>query len=106
MPASPRHPPRLSPVEEIILLIYDIADPRRLRRVARACQAYGTRVQKSVFELRLRPGQLETLQAELRDIVHPHHDRVRYYRICGNDYPDIGYLGTAQPTHHPGYHIL
>lgn len=39
----------------LILITYDVstveqAGRRRLRRVARACSDYGTRVQKSVFE--------------------------------------------------------
>ena len=39
----------------LILITYDVATVekagrRRLRRVAQACEDYGTRVQKSVFE--------------------------------------------------------
>lgn len=39
----------------LILVTYDVstvekAGVRRLRRVARACEDYGTRVQKSVFD--------------------------------------------------------
>lgn len=39
----------------LVLVTYDVstvekAGVRRLRRVARACEDYGTRVQKSVFE--------------------------------------------------------
>ena len=46
----------------LILVTYDVstvqkAGQRRLRRVARACQDYGVRVQKSVFECQV--GQTE-----------------------------------------------
>ena len=39
----------------LVLVTYDVSTVekpgvRRLRRVARACEDYGTRVQKSVFE--------------------------------------------------------
>ena len=42
----------------LILIAYDVsttdrAGQRRLRRVARACKDYGTRVQKSLFECQL-----------------------------------------------------
>ncbi|MDR1498624.1 MAG: CRISPR-associated endonuclease Cas2, partial [Puniceicoccales bacterium] len=42
-----------------LLITYDVsttderAGARRLRRVAKACTSYGTRVQKSVFEMQL-----------------------------------------------------
>ena len=52
----------------LILVAYDVstvekAGVRRLRRVAQACEDYGTRVQKSVFECQV--GQKEW--ARLRD---------------------------------------
>ena len=95
----------LTDVDEIVVVIYDIADARRLQRVAKLCRAYGHRVQKSVFEMRLRPGQIEKLQAEMRTLIDVHTDRVRYYRICGNDYPDIALEGIATVVEHPPYHV-
>ena len=52
----------------LILVTYDVstvqkAGQRRLRRVAQACEDYGVRVQKSVFECQV--GQTEW--ASLRD---------------------------------------
>ena len=40
-------------MEKDYLAIYDIADGKRLHRVAAILEDYGFRVQKSVFELRL-----------------------------------------------------
>ena len=37
----------------IVLVCYDISNPRRLRRIAKIMQDYGTRVQKSIFEVSL-----------------------------------------------------
>ena len=34
-----------------MIVTYDIADPRRLNRVAKVIKDYGTRVQKSKFEV-------------------------------------------------------
>ena len=53
----------------LILITYDVstlekAGHRRLRRVARACQDYGTRAQKSVFECQV--GQKEWVQLRER----------------------------------------
>ena len=91
---------------EIVLLVYDIADSRRLRKVARLCEAYGDRVQLSVFELHLKPGQLIALQASLRKIVDPRSDRVRYYRICAADHSDIRLDGAGEVSQPHRYTIV
>jgi hypothetical protein len=44
--------PHLSPpgIKEMLrIIVYDIACPKRLRRVAQTCLDFGVRVQKSVF---------------------------------------------------------
>lgn len=84
--------------QEFVLLAYDVSDPQRLRRVARACEAYGHRVQRSVFELHLKPGQLQELQHRLRDLLDPHTDKVRYWRLCAADVQDIRIDGVGHTT--------
>ncbi len=47
----PRPHPKPPASEEMLRLIaYDIADERRLRRIAKVCEGFGVRVQKSLFE--------------------------------------------------------
>jgi CRISPR-associated protein Cas2 len=91
---------------EIILLAYDIAHPKRLRKVALACEAYGTRVQHSIFELHLKPGQLAILQYVLIKIIDTEVDKIRYYRICGADFADIAIEGQGQKTQPHRYTIV
>ncbi len=81
---------------EIILVAYDISHPQRLRKVARICEAHGTRVQLSVFELQLKAGQLESLQGKLRRVMDPRVDKIRYYRICASDHADIKLEGVGE----------
>ena len=69
-----------------ILVTYDVATEdadgrRRLRRVAKTCQAFGQRVQKSVFECTVNPAQLEQLEHKLRKEVSPDEDSLRIYRL-------------------------
>lgn len=69
-----------------ILVTYDVATDtasgrRRLRRVAKACEAYGQRVQKSVFECIVNDAQLELLKQRLRNEVEPAEDSLRIYRL-------------------------
>ncbi|MFT0752652.1 CRISPR-associated endonuclease Cas2 [Synechococcus sp. RC10A2] len=72
-----------------ILITYDVStsDPagqKRLRRVAKACEAYGQRVQKSVFECRLTETLLEKLKQRLLKIIDPQTDSLRFYRLPGD----------------------
>ena len=53
---------------------------RRLRRVARACEGLGVRVQKSVFEFRCSETQLIQLLHVIETIVEP-IDSIRVYRL-------------------------
>ena len=53
----------------MIVLSYDVdttdaAGAKRLRKVAKICEAKGCRVQNSVFELLVDPAQLTTLKAQ------------------------------------------
>ena len=43
------------------IVLYDIRNPRRLRRVARLMEGYGQRVQHSVFECDLGEAELNRL---------------------------------------------
>ncbi len=92
--------------QERVLLVYDVSDERRLRRVARVCEAYGQRVQRSVFELHLQPGQLTALQARLRELLSPAEDKVRYYRLCAADASDVAVDGLGQPTEPHRYTLV
>jgi CRISPR-associated protein Cas2 len=91
---------------ELVVVAYDIANANRLRRAARLCEAYGQRVQLSVYEMHLQAGDLAALQAGLREILDPRVDHVRYYRICASDQADAKHLGTAIPTQPHAYTVV
>lgn len=69
-----------------ILVAYDVATEtragqKRLRRVAKRCEAYGQRVQKSVFECTLDPVDLEKLKSALAREIKESEDSLRFYRL-------------------------
>ncbi len=66
------------------VISYDIGDARRLRRVARLMERFGTRVQKSVFECCLAPDDHRTLEKELALLLESPPDTVRWYPLCGD----------------------
>ena len=67
-----------------VLVVYDVctSEPggeRRLRRVARACQDYGQRVQKSVFECVVGQTEWVLLRGRLLTEMDSASDSVRFY---------------------------
>ena len=74
----------------LVLITYDIniteaAGARRLRRVAKQCVNYGTRVQNSVFECIVDNAQCIMLKSLLADIIDVSVDSLRFYYL-GNRY--------------------
>lgn len=69
-----------------VLITYDVATAdkdgqRRLRRVAKACEDWGQRVQNSVFECKLDPAQYVRFKAQLGEIIDPRTDSLRFYLL-------------------------
>ena len=75
------------------LLAYDIADPVRLRAVARIAEAHGVRIQYSLFLVRLTPARKRQLLAELARVIHPRQDDVRLYPLPAR--PEWETMGRA-----------
>lgn len=68
----------------LILITYDVstvekAGRRRLRRVAQACEDYGTRVQKSVFECQVGRTEWVLLRNRLLSEIKAEEDSLRFY---------------------------
>ncbi|MHB1348675.1 MAG: CRISPR-associated endonuclease Cas2 [Desulfobulbaceae bacterium] len=72
-----------------VLVSYDVstATPggqRRLRRVAKTCRNFGQRVQFSVFECIVDPGQWARLRQKLIDEIDEETDSLRFYFLGSN----------------------
>jgi len=86
-----------------LLVAYDVdtttpAGRRRLRRVAHVCEAYGQRVQQSVFECVLNGAGLERLVARLATEIDHAEDSLRIYRLQEPRARHVRMLGR-QPDH-------
>lgn len=69
-----------------VLITYDVSTidkegRRRLRKMARACQDYGQRVQNSVFEIKVGAKDWALLKDRLLKIVCEEEDSLRFYRL-------------------------
>lgn len=70
----------------LIIVAYDVSTDspqgrRRLRRVAKVCEALGQRVQKSVFECEINEMQFEQMERALLAEIDLTEDNLRFYRI-------------------------
>lgn len=84
----------------LVLVIYDVATsdpggPKRLRHVAQACQDYGQRVQKSVFECTVGPTEWAALRDRLILEMDAGADSIRFYFLDAD--VKIEHLGTNEP---------
>lgn len=79
-----------------IVASYDISDPKRLAKVARAMKNYGERVLKSVFECNLDVERFEDMKAKVEEIIEPIEDSVRYYTLCEKCIRDVGHSGKGE----------
>ncbi len=85
----------------MVLITYDVntetADgKKRLRKIAKQCVNYGQRVQNSVFECKLEPGQCKLLKAKLTEIMDKEKDSLRFYYL-GNNYENkIEHIGCKE----------
>src|SRR5207253_7412436 len=83
----------------LVLVTYDVNTEsdegrRRLRRVARHCENYGQRVQKSVFECLLDQAQWTAFRACLIGEIETAVDSLRFYFLGDNWKPRIEHVGS------------
>lgn len=93
------------------LVTYDVetitpAGQRRLRRVAKVCEGYGIRVQKSVFEIVCTRAQFPKLRQCLLDEIDLRRDSIRIYKLVEGTLAQVDGLGRAQPVPHHDDHII
>lgn len=86
----------------LILVTYDVATvekagQRRLRRVAQACEDYGTRVQKSVFECQVGQKEWVLLRDRLLTEIKVDEDSLRFYFLDETAKARIEHHGVDKP---------
>jgi CRISPR-associated protein Cas2 len=75
--------------EMLIIVAYDISDPRRLAQVAKLCLDFGVRVQYSIFECRLTEKDFLRFWEALKLLIEFEVDRVVAYKVCAGCAKDV-----------------
>ena len=85
----------------MMLVSYDVAQnekgEKRLRRVAKILENYGQRVQYSVFECLVEPGQWVELKAKLLKEINSDYDSLRFYSLGANWQRKVEHIGQKKP---------
>jgi CRISPR-associated protein Cas2 len=84
-----------------VLVTYDVstktpAGRTRLRRIAKICLDYGQRVQNSVFELLVDPGQWSECKSKLMREYEPKEDSLRFYYLGRNWQRRVEHVGAKR----------
>ncbi len=66
----------------IYFVSYDVAQPKRLVKVAKTLENFGIRIQFSFFECEMEKEQLEDLKNSLLEILDLEEDSLLIYPLC------------------------
>lgn len=95
----------------LVLVSYDVktsddGGAKRLRRVARVCQNYGQRVQYSIFECIVDPGQWVCLRQDLLDEIDENVDSLRFYFLGSNWKHKVEHVGAKESVDQEGLLLI
>ena len=88
------------------LVCYDIADPKRLRRVARTCEDYGYRKQFSVFLCRISATDFVRLRTRLYDIIDREADQVLFLPLTESGLTRMEAIGRATDAYNARDNVI
>ena len=85
----------------MVLVSYDVATTtpagrKRLRKVAETCLDFGQRVQNSVFECLVDPGQWVVLKNRVLRTYKPEEDSIRFYFMGSNWQRKVEHYGINE----------
>ena len=94
----------------MVVVSYDVAKDnngeKRLRKVAKACENYGQRVQYSVFECLVEPQQWVSLKHKLCMVIDKELDSLRFYMLGAKWKKRVEHVGAKKTLDLEGPMIL
>ncbi len=80
------------------VIAYDICNAKRLRKVAKTCELYGKRIEKSVFEVNLPEDLYQKFWRELLELIDENEDSLVVYHVNRTEEKQAHFLGCAERT--------
>ncbi len=85
---------------------YDITDDRMRTKASETLKDYGTRVQKSVFECRLRKKAVTELKGKLEGLIDMEQDSILIYPLCKKCIDQKQSMGVNTAIREEAFQIL
>lgn len=85
--------------EHLYVVVYDISDPKRWRKVFKVMNGYGAWVQLSVFQCRLSRQRRAELLARLDDLIDHGEDHVVLVDVGAADNVEPRVVSLGKPFH-------
>jgi CRISPR-associated protein Cas2 len=102
--AFPQVPYEKAPPSEgqmLIIMAYDISDPKRLAKAASICEDFGVRVQYSIFECHLEVEAFNELWLKLLQVIDEEEDRIVAYKLdarCARETETAGRMVCSEKS--------
>ena len=90
----------------LVVVVYDIPDDKRRTKLSNFLEGYGRRVQYSVFECFLSLEEMRQLYEEVKKLVKPAEDNVRFYWISQEAVSRALTIGGSAPQPPPKYYVI
>ncbi len=87
----------------LYLICYDIANPKRLRRVCRYLKGYKVDGQKSVFECWITEGERREIMRHLDNLMSREEDRIHLFQL--DPRKKVECFGQATHFTTPGFFV-
>lgn len=93
---------------KLILVSYDIRNPKRLRKIHKIMKGYGDGIHYSVFRCHLNRKGIVEMKSDLKEIMHNDEDRIMIIDIGPIDRAKkrITYLGDIPKEKEQDYIIM
>jgi CRISPR-associated protein Cas2 len=85
------------------VIAYDISEDRRRAQVAAVLQAYGDRIQRSVFLCTAESDRIAEIRSRVAGLIKPETDSVYVFRQCAACWDAVGIHGQATVADEPLY---
>ncbi len=69
------------------IITYDVQNDKRRKKISDELEAFGTRVNYSVFECQINKTKLKKLKLKLEEIANKEEDSIRFYHLCQSCIP-------------------
>jgi len=90
----------------IVLVMYDITDPKRLRKTHTFLKDFGINTQKSIFECDIDNTDLKYIRSFCADTLDFSSDAFRIYKICSRCIKKVLISGQGLKIVQMGYAVI